>query len=47
VTVRLGISDGNFVEVAGGDLRAGQPVIIGSPEPTAPATGLGGLRLRF
>lgn len=46
VPLKLGIGDGNFVEVLSGDLGAGQEVIVGAPEPTTPAGG-GGLRLRF
>jgi HlyD family secretion protein len=30
VPVTLGLSDGNYVEVAGGDLREGQPVLVGT-----------------
>jgi HlyD family secretion protein len=44
--VKLGISDGTFVELLGGDLRPEQEVIVGIAEAAAPAPG-GGLRLRF
>lgn len=46
VAVKLGISDGNAVEILSGDLQPGQEVIVGAAEPAAPASG-GGLRLRF
>jgi HlyD family secretion protein len=45
VRVKLGISDGSFVEVLSGGLQAGQEVIVGSSEPAPSAKG--GLRLRF
>ena len=46
VSVKLGISDGNFIQIQSGDLQPGQEVIVGASEPTVPAGG-GGLRLRF
>lgn len=46
VTIRVGIGDGNSVEVLSGDLKEGQEVIVGTPEPATPGAG-GGLRLRF
>jgi len=38
VTVTLGLSDGNYIEVAAGDLREGQAVLVGSgPRDARPA----------
>jgi HlyD family secretion protein len=38
VTVTLGLKDGNFVEVAAGDLREGQEVLVGGgPREARPA----------
>jgi HlyD family secretion protein len=49
VAVRLGTSDGTFTEILEGELREGQPVIVGEslplPAPSAPAAG--GPRLRL
>jgi HlyD family secretion protein len=36
VTVQLGISDGSFTEIVGGELREGQELIVGSTERPAP-----------
>jgi HlyD family secretion protein len=48
VTVRLGISDGTFTEVTGGDLTDQQQVIVGLGGDRAPAgSGPGGPRLRL
>jgi HlyD family secretion protein len=42
VTVQLGISDGTFTEVVGGELRDGQEVITGGGErPSAPRPSTG------
>ncbi len=45
VTVQLGISDGSFTEVAGGELRDGQEVITGAGERPGAAKPSGGPRL--
>jgi HlyD family secretion protein len=46
VTVQLGISDGTFTEIAGGELKDGQEVITGAGErPGAAARPAGGPRL--
>jgi len=48
VTVQMGISDGSFTEVLGGDLKDGQEVLVGLSDPRAPATPQpGGPRLRL
>jgi HlyD family secretion protein len=50
VPIQLGISDGTFTEVAGGDLTDQQPVIVGVGGDRASASssgGTGGPRLRF
>ena len=48
ITVQLGITDGSFTEVVGGDLGEGQEVIVGGSERTAPRpAGGGGPRLRL
>jgi HlyD family secretion protein len=48
VTVRLGISDGTFTEVSGGDLTDQQQVIVGlGGDRTPAASGRGGPRLRL
>jgi len=48
VTVQMGITDGNFTEVLGGDLKDGQEVLVGLTDPRAPATSQpGGPRLRL
>jgi HlyD family secretion protein len=45
VTVQLGISDGNFTEIAGGDLKDGQEVITGTGDRPGAARPAGGPRL--
>jgi HlyD family secretion protein len=46
VTVQLGISDGSFTEIVGGDLKDGQEVITGAGERAGtPRSGSGGPRL--
>jgi HlyD family secretion protein len=45
VTVQLGISDGTFTEVAGGELKDGQEVITGAGERPGAAKPSGGPRL--
>ncbi len=45
VTVQLGISDGNFTEIAGGDVKDGQDVITGAGERPGAARPPGGPRL--
>jgi HlyD family secretion protein len=45
VTVQLGISDGNFTEIVGGQLRDGQDVITGSGDRPGPPRPAGGPRL--
>src|SRR5215813_826249 len=48
VTVHMGITDGNFTEILGGDLKDGQEVLVGLADPRAPATPQpGGPRLRL
>jgi HlyD family secretion protein len=45
VTVQLGISDGNFTEIVGGELRGGQDVITGSGDRPGAPRPAGGPRL--
>ncbi len=45
VTVQLGISDGSFTEIAGGELKDGQEVITGTADRPATARPAGGPRL--
>jgi HlyD family secretion protein len=45
VTVQLGISDGTFTEIAGGELKDGQDVITGAGERPGAAKPAGGPRL--
>ncbi len=45
VTVQLGISDGNFTEIVGGELKDGQDVITGTGERPGTARPGGGPRL--
>jgi len=45
VTVRLGISDGNFTEIVAGELKDGQDVITGTGERPGTARPAGGPRL--
>lgn len=49
VAVRLGIGDGAFTEMIGGELKPGQDLLIGGgpKAPAASAQGPGGLRLGF
>ena len=48
ITVQMGITDGNFTEILGGDLKDGQEVLVGVTDPRAPATPQpGGPRLRL
>jgi HlyD family secretion protein len=48
VTVRLGIGDGSFTEVIGGDLKPGQELIVGGgPRLAPPPSAAGGPRLGF
>ena len=47
IAIQIGISDGTFVEVLSGDLKEGEEVIVGAPEPATPSSSGGGLRLRF
>ena len=48
VTVHMGITDGNFTEILGGDLKDGQEVLVGVTDPRSPATPQpGGPRLRL
>jgi HlyD family secretion protein len=52
VTLRLGISDGSFTELVGGDLREGQEVIVGASTtgtaaPRPPSTSGSSPRFRF
>ena len=37
IAVKTGLSDANYVEVVSGDLREGQPVVVGTAGGTAPA----------
>jgi HlyD family secretion protein len=45
VTVQLGISDGNFTEIVGGEVKDGQDVITGAGERPGAARPAGGPRL--
>jgi hypothetical protein len=48
VSVQVGISDGFFTEVIGGDLKENQPLIVGIESTdikAGPSTGGRGLRL--
>ena len=48
VSVQMGITDGSFTEILGGDLKDGQEVLVGVTDPRAPAaTQPGGPRLRL
>ena len=49
LSVRLGIGDGAFTEMVGGELKPGQELLIGGgpKAPAAAAQGPGGLRLGF
>jgi len=50
VTVQIGITDGNFTEILGGDLKDGQEVLVGVSDPrgsSSPQQPGGGPRLRL
>jgi HlyD family secretion protein len=47
VSVTRGLSDGTFVEITGGDLKAGDPVIVNEVKKTEKATGSQRPTLRF
>jgi len=45
VDIRTGISDGSFTEVVGGEIKAGEQVIVGTSQPArSPASASGGRR---
>jgi len=40
--VKTGIGDANYVEIVGGGLKEGDPVVVGTTGPPAPAKTSGG-----
>jgi len=47
VPIQLGISDGTFTEVTGGDLTEQQQVLVGVGSGDRPSSGSGGPRLKL
>ncbi|MFH1044631.1 MAG: efflux RND transporter periplasmic adaptor subunit, partial [Pseudomonadota bacterium] len=47
VSVRTGLSDGSMTEMVAGELKEGDPVIVGTAQPSGSAPAPSGPRLPF